>query len=136
LRIVLDTNVLVSGVLHAAGPPGRIVDAVLGGDLTLLYDDRLMAEYAEVLARPRFAVPADRLATLLDALAASGEPVTAEPLALRLEDPDDLPFVEVALAGGADALVTGNRRHFTKARRLGVEVVSPADLLGALRSSR
>jgi predicted nucleic acid-binding protein len=44
LRIVLDTNVLVSGLLSPHGPPGRIFDLLLGGKLTLVFDDRLLAE--------------------------------------------------------------------------------------------
>jgi predicted nucleic acid-binding protein len=42
--VVLDTNVVVSGLLSAAGPPARIVDLVAGGELALLFDDRLLNE--------------------------------------------------------------------------------------------
>lgn len=58
-----------------------------------------------------------------------GEPVAAEPLRIRLADPDDLPFVEVAVTGRADALVTGNPRHFDVRDLAGtLRVVVPADL--------
>lgn len=55
---VLDTNVLISGLLNAHGFPGRLVDAVLSGTLRMTYDDRIEREYWEVLARPRFRFPA------------------------------------------------------------------------------
>ena len=53
MRIVLDTNVLVSGLLNPNGTPGRILDLILGRYLTLLYDDRIIGEYSDVLARPQ-----------------------------------------------------------------------------------
>ena len=54
MRIVLDTNVLVSGLLNPDGAPGRLLDLILGGRLQILYDDRILGEYSDVLARPQF----------------------------------------------------------------------------------
>ncbi len=93
MRIVLDTNVLVSGLLQALGPSGRIVRLVAAGVLTLCYDPRILAEYREVLLRERFGLDPDRVATLLEQIRADGTPVAAEPLAARLPDPDDEPFL-------------------------------------------
>ena len=53
---VLDTNVLVSGLLSPFGPPGRLVDALLARRLRLAFDDRIELEYREVLARSRFGI--------------------------------------------------------------------------------
>ncbi len=115
MRIVLDTNVLVSGLLSPQGPPGRILDLVTSGDVVVLYDDRVLAEYRDVLARPRFRFAASQQAAVLDFIEAEGELVPSPPLDVKLSDPDDLPFLEVAAAGAADALVTGNQRHFAPA---------------------
>lgn len=52
--VVLDTNVLVSGLMISANPPGRIVDLVREGKLRLAIDDRIFAEYENVPARPYF----------------------------------------------------------------------------------
>jgi putative PIN family toxin of toxin-antitoxin system len=132
VRIVLDTNVLVSGLLSPHGAPGRVLDAVLAGTHVLLLDDRIRSEYAEVLGRRRFGFASDDVAVLLRGLESRGESVTAPPLSLVLPDADDLPFLEVAAAGRADRLVTGNPRHFAAAaRRLRPgTVVSPAQFLG------
>jgi len=127
LRIVLDTNVLVSAFLSAEGPPAQVVALVLAGEVDLLFDARVLAEYEEVLARPRFKLDPNDVAEVLRQLVSGGERVDAEPVEPQLPDPDDQPFLEVALAGEADAIVTGNPRHFP--RSLPVAVLSPRALL-------
>jgi len=99
VRVVLDTNVLVSGFLSPRRPPGRVVDLVTTGHLLLLHDDRILAEYREVLARPRFAIRPAEAAAVLDLIVHEGILCPAPPLSVPLPDPDDLPFLEVAVAG-------------------------------------
>ena len=135
MRIVLDTNVLVSGMLSPYGPPGEIVRLVSSGMLSLCLDARIAAEYHDVLRRPRFGFDGDAVADLLAYLESSGEMVASAPLRVRLPDPDDEPFLEVALAGAADFLVTGNLSHFPPAARAGVAVLSPAELIERYRES-
>jgi putative PIN family toxin of toxin-antitoxin system len=134
LRIVLDTNVLVSGLLSPFGPPGEIVRLVSTGLLSLCLDARIVSEYRDVLARPKFGFDPDAVATLLDYLESSGEMAASQPLATRLPDPDGEPFLEVALAAVADALVTGNLGHYPQGARAGAAVLSPAELVERYRS--
>jgi uncharacterized protein len=135
VRIVLDTNVVVSGSLGATSPPGRVIDSLYAGDLVPLHDDRILDEYAAVLARPKFDLDPDDAAWFL-VVVRYGEHVTAPPLPLTVPDPSDLKFIEVAVAGGADAVVTGNARHFRVAEgRLAVPVVSPRRLVEMLRTA-
>jgi putative PIN family toxin of toxin-antitoxin system len=130
VRIVLDTNVLVSGLLNPHGAPGRVLDAVLAGTHVLLLDDRVRAEYAEVLERPRFGFAPTDVAALLKGLESCAESLVAPPLAVALPDPDDRPFLEVAVAGRADTLVTGNPRHYPIGRTgLELRIVTPAQFL-------
>jgi putative PIN family toxin of toxin-antitoxin system len=133
LRIVLDTNVLVSGLWSPFGPPGEIVSLVAAGALPLLLDERILGEYREVLARRGFGFDLEMVESLLFQVEATGEFVVTQPLPERLPDPDDEAFLEVALAAHADFLVTGNLRHFPARLRQGVAVVSPRDFLEALR---
>lgn len=135
MRIVLDTNVLVSGLLSPFGPPGEIVRMVSSGSLIVCVDARILAEYREVLARPRFGFDADAVAALLDYIDFKGEVCAPEPLGRRLPDPDDEAFLEVAIACAADALVTGNLAHFPPAVRVGVDVLLPADLMARVRAA-
>jgi predicted nucleic acid-binding protein len=99
----------------------------------LLHDARILAEYREVLSRPKFGFDAEDVHAMLEGLEWIGESVFAGSLAVDLPDPDDLPFLEVAAAGGADALVTGNVRHYRQAKgRHDVSVLTPRELLGLL----
>jgi putative PIN family toxin of toxin-antitoxin system len=133
VRIVLDTNVLVSGVLNPHGSPGRCLDLILDGDLTPLFDDRILAEYRDVLLRPRFGFDPREVGLLVDYFIAEGEALGAPPLDITLPDPDDLAFLEVAIAGNADALVTGNLRHFPREAVSGrVEILAPSQFLQRL----
>jgi putative PIN family toxin of toxin-antitoxin system len=136
MRVVVDTNVLVSGILNPHGTPGVIVDAILAQLVTVLCDDRILSEYREVLQRPAFGFPSAVVETLLEFLEEVSEHISARPLATVLPDEDDLPFLEVAVEGRADALVTGNIRHFRPRRGLHeVKVVTPADFVHQLRLS-
>jgi len=133
VRIVLDTNVLVSGLLSPYGPPGEIVRLVSSGSITLGLDARILSEYAEVLLRPRFAFDGDAVGALLDNVVFRGTMAASSPLVERLPDPDDEPFLEVARACDAEFLVTGNLSHFPAELRQGVLVVSPAAFIELYR---
>jgi len=125
MRIVLDTNVLVSGLLQPLGPSGQIVRLVSSGELALCHDPRILVEYREVLFREKFRFDPERVLALLEEIMAGGIPVAARPLAIRLPDPDDEPFLEVALTGQVQSLVTGNVKHYPTEARHGVEVLPP-----------
>ena len=127
MRLVLDTNVLVSGLLRPHGAPGRLIDLLVAGRITPLYDDRILAEYREVLQRAEFGFDAKDADLLVDYVYRVGEAVAAGPLPVTLPDPDDLPFLEVAAGGAADALVTGNHRHFVPSRGSHAVRVESAD---------
>jgi putative PIN family toxin of toxin-antitoxin system len=133
VKIVLDTNVLVSGVLQPFGPSGQIVRLVASGAVTLCHDSRILTEYREVLLRAKFRFDPERVEALLDQIRQGGTPVAARPLAVRLPDPDDEPFLEVALAGGVRSLVTGNIKHYPAEAWQGVEVLSPRSFIDLYR---
>lgn len=134
MRIVLGTNVLVSAMLTGGGAPDMALQLVLQGEAVLLADSRILAEYDEVTARPRFGFDSTERRLLLDVLGDIAEPVLARPLRLSLPDPDDRMFVEVAIAGGADAIVTGNTKHFIPRRgSLAVKILTPRQFVDALR---
>ena len=134
MRIVLDTNILIAAFLSPLGAPSQVVDLVFSGEIVVLVDDRVLAEYREVARRPKFGFSHDDVNRVLDVLGTYAERVIAPPLSVKLPDASDLPFIEVAVAGAADALVTGNVRHFApRSGRHHVDIVTAPHLLDALR---
>lgn len=132
-RIVLDTNVLVSALLVQGSVPDQVLNTVIAGRSHVVLDGRIMREYRTVLARDEFGFSAERVDDVL-ALLERSEWIIAEPLHLRIQDEADLPFLEVAVAGGVDALVTGNTRHFSIPNgKLDVRVLTPRQYLDWLR---
>lgn len=132
MRIVLDTNVVVSGLLSAIGPSAQVLDLVSSGDISLVVDGRILSEYQDVLARRQLKFGTREIRDFL-ALAHDAEHVIGAPLPFSLPDPDDEPFLEVAVAGAVDALVTGNEKHFrVPGGRLAVPVLGPRRLLDVL----
>jgi putative PIN family toxin of toxin-antitoxin system len=129
LNVVLDTNVLVAGLLSPFGPCGEIVRMVSSGELTLCLDARIITEYSEVLKRPKFRFAPEKVEALLDFVAHRGRWVASAPLRNPLPDTADEPFLEVAIAGGATCLVTGNRVHFPARLCRRVKVFSPREFL-------
>lgn len=129
IKVVLDTNVIVSGLLSPFGPAGEIVRMIGGGNLIVCYDVRILSEYRDVLSRPQFCFSKIHTEYFLDQLEAIGEESIGEPLLKRLPDVDDEPFLEVAISSEADCLVTQNLRHYPVNKRSGVKVISPVEFL-------
>jgi putative PIN family toxin of toxin-antitoxin system len=135
VRVVVDTNVVVSGLIQRLGNPGRVLTLVRLGRIVPVYDARILAEYREVCGRPRLRLAAGDVDQLLEDVARCGERIEgAPPAAFRLPDLDDQPFLDVALASRSDAIVTGNRKDFPDA--CGVTMLSPAELVHLLAPLR
>lgn len=123
----MDTNVLVSALIRSEGIPARILSLILSGQVKLVLDHRIYAEYRDVLLRPEFGFPPESVDDLLEFLLQSGERVYKITTSIALPDADDGKFLEVAIDGAADFLVTGNLRHFPTRQRRGVHVVTPRE---------
>ena len=130
--IVLDTNVLVSGLLSEHGTPGVILDLVLAGEIELVCDERILAEYREVTARPELKLNAERVGLVLHLIGDTARMVAAPPWRLPVPDPDDANFLAASHAASAP-LVTGNLKHFPEKSCGGVRVMSPRSFLDSLR---
>jgi len=132
--IVLDTNVIVSGILRPYSKAASILRLVATGAITLAYDLRIFSEYRDVLNRPKFTFAKEDIDAFIDQVEKEGVLVSVMPLKFRLPDPEDESFLEAALAGKAIAIVTGNKRHFPKKECEGTRILSPAEFLEAFGS--
>jgi uncharacterized protein len=131
MRAVIDTNIIVSALLKPAGPPGQVLNAILAHQVKVLYDDRILGEYIEVLSRPKFRLSPWEIEFIVTFVEQEGDYFSGQRLDVVLPDESDLPFLEVATAGLADALITGNTKDFRpKKGRHNVNVITPAEFVG------
>ncbi len=100
----------------------------------LCFDERILSEYRDVLARGKFSFDRELVDELITFLETAGSPTLAAPLAPALPDSGDQMFIEVAVASHADFLVTGNLKHFPDEATESVSVISPRAFLDAMLS--
>jgi putative PIN family toxin of toxin-antitoxin system len=113
LLVVLDTNVLVSALL-SYGPPALIVDLLAGGEILPCFDDPILAEYWDVLCRPKFGFSSVRINRLVQDIIRFGQGIEAPvPSKVPMPDEADRKFYDVAKDTGA-MLITGNIKHFSQ----------------------
>lgn len=129
MRVVADTNIIVSGLLNPYGAPGQVVIMGTSGELEFCYDGRIIAEYREVLERPKFNFDLEDINSFIHQIELAGHAVAPKPLSKPLPDPDDAPFLEAALAGRATCIITGNSRHYPSSARQGTQVLGPSQFL-------
>lgn len=135
MKLVLDTNVLVSGLLTPFGPCGEIVRMLTSGVFVPCVDARILLEYDDVLRRPRFGFDPAQVEVVMAYMRHLAQPYATMPLRRSLPDDDDAPFLEVAIAAQVDGLITGNQAHFPPDRRMGVRVITPRDFLAQVRAT-
>lgn len=112
IRVVIDTNILVSALLHPESLPGSVLLFALSGDVQLCISDAVFGEYEEVIRRPRLKLSPDVIVGTLTSIRKLGRWVTPSVRVEECTDVDDNAFLECAQASEADFLVTGNQRHF------------------------
>ncbi len=128
MRVVLDTNILISACLQPAKLEAATVKLALAGAFTLCVSTEVWAEYREVLFRPKFGKQWEQAVALLDSLAKKVFHVTPIETVTAATDPDDNRLLECAAAGAARYLVTGNGRHFPPVWRC-TQVVNAREFL-------
>jgi putative PIN family toxin of toxin-antitoxin system len=127
LRVLVDTNVLVSAVLFG-GVPQDILEAARGGSITGIVSLHILGEFREVLSRPRFGVDVTLADSLAEEIAGFCRVVPVERASGSWSrDADDDPVVEAAIRAGAHVVVTGDA-HLLELELPGLEIVTPAAL--------
>lgn len=133
---VIDTNVIVSSLLtkHPDSATAIVVSAAMDGRIVPLYNDAILEEYHEVLSRPRFGFPAERVNAVIHAIEVNGLDLESSTWPDSLPDESDRVFFEVALAGQSDdaKLVTGNLKHYPQVNF----VITPSQMVSLLSNPR
>lgn len=124
---VIDTNVFVSAYMthNLNSATTRIVEHLLNGKITLLYNTEIMAEYEDVLSRAFLRISPIERDTLFDFIRKNGILANRATFKNLFIDEDDRVFYEVMLSEDDSFLVTGNIKHFPVSPR----VVTPAQML-------
>jgi putative PIN family toxin of toxin-antitoxin system len=130
MQIVLDANVLVSGLISRKGPPGQILDAWLTGQFQLFISPQILEELRRVFRYPRILnrLTIEQVTGLLDKLGTDAELVDGTlKLNILTRDPSDNIYLACAVEAKADYLVTGNSEHFEEAGMIymGVNIITP-----------
>ncbi len=112
VRVVLDTNVLLSACLKPQGLEAQVVDRALSGSVEACVTQAVLEEYADVLRRGKFSSVRERAEAILAGMERCAVRVTAGEAATGASDEDDNRFLECAAAGDAGYLITGNLRHY------------------------
>ncbi len=112
LRLVLDTNVVVSGELKPKGLERTALVFAVTPPARLFISAEILAEYSEVLKRPELRIDAEERRSLMDLITGRAEVVVPTRKLAVCRDTDDDIFLECAEAARADYLITGNLKHF------------------------
>lgn len=136
MRAVIDTNVLLSAFIKRHSMPGRVFEHVRSGTLTPIYSAVMVDELLNVFSRPRFqrkySIRVGDIDALFALLQAVGEPVAVQTQVTDCRDPKDNKFLEAALAGRADCIITGDDDLHVLHPWRGIEVLTPAQVIQRL----
>lgn len=131
MRVVLDTNVLVSGIFFA-GVPGQIIDAWFDDRLSLVLTPDLLEEYARVGhdMAARYPDGRESLARILEILTVYSPLLAASALPAQVSpDPDDEKFLAAAVASGVRIIVSGDKHLLEVSGWNGIDVLTPREFV-------
>ena len=131
---VIDTNVFVSALLsrNPDAATVQVIGAIAEGSVCPLYNQEIIAEYEDVLRRPKFGFPPTAIDTILNTVLTIGLYADRMHSFEHFSDADDIVFYEVALSKEDAYLVTGNTKHFPQTPI----VVTPAEMVEILRNKQ
>ena len=128
LRLVIDTNVLVSAAIKPDGLQRAVLVLATTRPTTLYVSEAILAEYREVLSRPELKIRKALRLQLLQLIRSRSHPVKPSRALQVTKDPDDNKFLECADVARADYLFTGNQRHFPKFWKK-TKVITPREFI-------
>lgn len=136
MRAVIDTNILLRALIKPQGTVAPILDRLREGDYVLLYSTEILEEVVDVLGRSRFrnkyGIRDRDIEALLALLVLRGEKVVPSQRIEACRDPKDDKFLEVAVEGRAEILVTGDQDLLVLSPFQGIPFVTPAEFLARL----
>ena len=133
MRVVLDTGILISGLISPRGTIADVLHALRDGKFTAIYSTAMIVEMIDVFGRPKiqtkYHIKPDDITALVNFIRLRGELVIPNQTVTACRDPKDNKFLEAALAGEADAIVTGDNDLLVLNPFEGVNILRPAEFL-------
>ena len=136
LRVVYDTNVIVSAALKPGSLPASLVSLAMTRRVRCFVSLAILEEYEAVLRRPKFRLDPKRVEAFLRDLRKAAVAVRPSERVREAPDETDNRFLECAVAARADHLVTGNKKHFPFSEYEGTKLVSPAEFAQPLTAEK
>lgn len=140
MRVVVDTNVLVRATIVPHGSVGPVLLRLRQGEYDLLYTQPLLEKLVDVLNRPRsrqkYRLTEEDIVAFLAFIVLRGEVVTPNQHIAACRDPKDDKYLEAALAGGADVIVTGDKDLLALRSFEGIPILTPSSFLRKLDAQK
>ena len=131
MKVVIDTNTIVSGTIKRTGNPAEIMNLFYNGEIQLYYSKDTFAEYERVLGYEKFHIPQDEQDNILQIIAEVGILIDPPISDIHFTDETDRPFYDTAKESGA-ILITGNDRHYPKEPF----IIKPADFVKRIENQK
>ena len=136
MRVVIDTGVLVSGLIRPRGTTGEVLLALRDGKFTVLYSNETIMEIIDVLGRDKFRLkyhilPGD-VSALINLIRLRGEAVIPKQRVADCRDPKDDKYLDVALAGEVDYLISGDLDLVSMNPYRSIPIITPAEFLAMI----
>lgn len=134
-RAVLDTNILVSMAL--GGQIAKINDAWRAGKFLLIVSDEIASEYLKVLQRPKFHLKPRAIAAIIGRIYRKAEFVLPQERITQIQaDPEDNKFLEAAIEGKADAIVSGDKHLLELKKFRSIPILTASEFLDLLANEQ
>ena len=138
MRVVIDTNILIGALITKGTPPDTLYQAWLRGDIELVTSTAQLTEIDNVLSRPRLQkyVDADEAAVIVQNMGTRALVLDEIPAVNLSPDPKDNPILATAIAGKADLIISGDKKHILLLKDVeGIPVVTAREALERLRGA-
>ncbi|MBL7543207.1 MAG: putative toxin-antitoxin system toxin component, PIN family [Bdellovibrionaceae bacterium] len=138
LRLVVDTNIIVSGLITKGTPPAKVLDAVHTKKITLLISDEVLTEYLRVLEYPHIRkykkITDEAIGHLTALFINETERVEVLTEITKSPDPDDNKFLSLAVDGQADYLITGDKADLLSLKEIsGIKIITAKQAMEKLK---
>ncbi len=129
MRIVLDTNVFISGIFFS-GPPSKILQAWRNSKIQIILSEEILEEYQRVAEELSSKFPSVGIEPIIEMLTIYGEVFETNKITVSIcEDPDDNKFIECAIASNSKLIVSGDKHLLNISGFQEITVLKPRDFL-------